>query len=283
MSDPPKHPDARAQPLEERLRPWIAAVVSALLHLLMLFALLYAAKPVVTTPQGATSSGRTAVEFVGDSAPPDPTTPAPPRPKPAKAPKAKSKAVTRKPVDRRKPVREAKLIELPSEAKGSPRDSQDPPEDSRAQAPASSPPIPAPRRPGTWGRPPGYIPEDTPAQDDGRSRGLASQGGNQRNPAAGGPSMEVGGYQIVYDLLAKEKLRGWIERGMKEVYIPLPGTRYLMVCPAEVALRRGSSKCRLLEPGSPELPAIGDARQIITVMYVYHRGELLWRGPGPYR
>ena len=99
----------------------------------------------------------------------------------------------------------------------------------------------------------------------------------------GEPSMEVGGYQIVYDLLGEARLRGWIEQGMKEVSIPLPGTRQRMVCPAEVALRRGSSKCRLLDPGDPAMQAIGDAREVITVMYVYRRGELVWRGPGPYR
>ena len=101
--------------------------------------------------------------------------------------------------------------------------------------------------------------------------------------AAGEPSMEVGGYQIVYDLLAEQRLRDWMDKGMKELSIPLPGTRFRMVCPAEVALRRESSKCRLLDPTDPEMQAIGDARQVITVMYVYRRGELVWRGPGPYR
>ncbi len=100
--------------------------------------------------------------------------------------------------------------------------------------------------------------------------------------------MEVGGYQIVYDLLSEEKLRAWMDGakevdGKKELSIPLPGTTYLMVCPAEVALRRGSSKCRMLQAGSPELQDIGDARQFVIVMYVYRYGELLWRGPGPYR
>ena len=95
--------------------------------------------------------------------------------------------------------------------------------------------------------------------------------------------METGGFQIVYDLLAEERLRTWMEQGMEELSIPLPGTRQRMVCPAEVALRRGASKCRLVEPDSPELEGVGDARQVIVVMYVYRRGELVWRGPGPYR
>ena len=121
------------------------------------------------------------------------------------------------------------------------------------------------------------------AHDDGRSHGPANLQGSQNDMSQGEPSMEVGGYQIVYDLLGEARLRGWIEQGMKEVSIPLPGTRQRMVCPAEVALRRGSSKCRLLDPGDPEMQAIGDAREVITVMYVYRRGELVWRGPGPYR
>ncbi|UWX04659.1 hypothetical protein H1235_08420 [Pseudoxanthomonas sp. NC8] len=121
------------------------------------------------------------------------------------------------------------------------------------------------------------------ADDDGRARGPANLQGNQDDMVAGEPAMEVGGYQVVYDLLGELRLQAWMENGIKELSIPLPGTRYLMVCPAEVALRRGSSKCRLVEPGDPQLKTIGDARQVITVMNVYHRGEMVWRGPGPYR
>ena len=50
-----------------------------------------------------------------------------------------------------------------------------------------------------------------------------------------------------------------------------------------ITLRRGSGKCRLLEPTDPQMQEIGDARQVVVVMYVYRRGELVWRGPGPYR
>ena len=52
---------------------------------------------------------------------------------------------------------------------------------------------------------------------------------------------------------------------------------------AACSLRRGSGKCRLLEPTDPQMQEIGDARQVVVVMYVYRRGELVWRGPGPYR
>ena len=95
------------------------------------------------------------------------------------------------------------------------------------------------------------------SDDDGPTRGPVNRQGHWNDMAAGEPAMEVGGYQIVYDLLAEQRLRTWMEQGMKELSIPLPGTRYLMVCPAEVALRRESSKCRLLDPGDPEMEGIG--------------------------
>jgi len=285
MSDTSTQPDTRAEPLAERLRPWIAALTSALLHVLMLAALLWAAKPVLTSPQSAASSGaRTRVAFVGEGAPPEQPTPAPPRPKPAKkTPTPPSAAKARERVKPRKPVLEAELIERPSEPKPESRDNPEPPEDSRTQAPAASPPASVQRRSRRWGRPPGLIEEDTAPTDNGRVAGPANRRGNRGSPTATGPSMEVGGYQIIYDLRAETRLRSWMAQGVKELYIPLPGTQYLMACPAEVALRRGSGNCRLLEPDSPELQAIGDARQIITVMYVYHRGDLLWSGPGAYR
>ena len=103
---------------------------------------------------------------------------------------------------------------------------------------------------------------DKPANPDdmGRSAGQGNNSGNRIDRSGGEPAMEVGGFQIVYDLLSEEKLRTRMDQGMKELWIPLPGTRHVMVCPAEVALRRGSSKCRMLPPDSPELTATGDAR-----------------------
>jgi hypothetical protein len=41
--------------------------------------------------------------------------------------------------------------------------------------------------------------------------------------------------------------------------------------------------CRLLEPDDPELANIGDAREVINMQQVYRQGELVWRGPGPYK
>jgi hypothetical protein len=70
---------------------------------------------------------------------------------------------------------------------------------------------------------------------------------------------------------------------MTELFLPLPGTRRYMVCPLEIALRRDSGECRLVEPDAPELEAIGDARDVITMQRVYKLGEVLWSGPGAYR
>ena len=56
-----------------------------------------------------------------------------------------------------------------------------------------------------------------------------------------------------------------------------------MVCPLETALRRESSNCRMLAPEDPEMANIRDAREVIGFHRVYRRGEVVWRGPGPYR
>ena len=56
-----------------------------------------------------------------------------------------------------------------------------------------------------------------------------------------------------------------------------------MVCPLEIARRRESGACRLLDPDDPEMSGIGDAREVISMHRVYRRGELVWRGPRAYR
>ena len=63
----------------------------------------------------------------------------------------------------------------------------------------------------------------------------------------------------------------------------LPGRRDLMVCALEIVATRGSGGCRLAQPGDPDLATIGDARDVVNVMRIYRRGELIWRGPGVYR
>ena len=283
MSDTSTLPGPSPDPPIERRLPWISALLSVLLHALLLLVLLSAKPPVVTPPQGASSAGRVKVDFIGEPAQQEQPAPVSPRPTPEQAPRPTSKAMERERVEPRKPVMEARFVEPPAEPDPGQQESQQQPADSQTQASASSSPAPAQRRPETWtGRPPGLLEEDV-ADDDGRGRAAVNRDGVHNDMAAGEPSMEVGGYQIVYDLLAEQRLRDWMDKGMKELSIPLPGTRFRMVCPAEVALRRESSKCRLLDPTDPEMQAIGDARQVITVMYVYRRGELVWRGPGPYR
>ncbi|WP_159096793.1 type II toxin-antitoxin system RelE/ParE family toxin, partial [Xanthomonas fragariae] len=78
------------EPTIERFEPWIASLISALLHVLMLLIVLSASTPTMTPPQGSASGGRTKVDFVGDTGRPElPTpspTPIPPSQKPAPEP-----------------------------------------------------------------------------------------------------------------------------------------------------------------------------------------------------
>src|SRR5690606_39035713 len=114
-----------------------------------------------------------------------------------------------------------------------------PPAPQVAQAPATPASTPRRRPPHPWnGRPPGMIEADVAAFDDGRTCGFANNNGNRQQLDAGEPTRDVGGYQVGYELLGEQTLRDWMALGMTEVAIPLPGTRYRMVCPAEVALRR---------------------------------------------
>jgi len=283
MSSLSTSPTPRSKPLNERLQPWVAALASALLHLLVVLLLLHADPPVVSTPQGASNGGRVKVDFIGEAPLSPQATPAPPSPKPTDAPKPRPRPSAHRKVEQRKPVAEARFIEPPAEPEPEQAKAKDQPAQAPAQT-ASSPSGATQRQPRTWtGRPPGWLEKETAPDDDGRYRGQVNRNGSRNDMASGEPAMQVGGYQIIYDLLREAQLRDWMEQGMKELSIPLPGTSYLMVCPAEVALRRESSKCRLLPPDSPELQAIGDAREVVTVMSVYRQGELVWRGPGPYR
>jgi hypothetical protein len=126
------------------------------------------------------------------------------------------------------------------------------------------------------------LPEDLAPANAELASSPAIDRGRRNNASSGEPDMEVGGYQV-YDLISETRLRAWRDQGMTELFLPLPGTRRYMVCPLEVALRRDSGACRLVEPDAPELKAIGDARDVIIMQRVYKLGEVLWRGPGPYR
>jgi len=294
MSNASTHAGTRADPRNERLQPWIAALLSALLHLLVLLLLLHDPPPTFTTPEGAASGGRMKMEFIGKTT--DPATQAPPSPPPTRA--ATPPATTpKKPTVQRKPATspvQTTLVEqaaeaVPDEAATIPAttadDSWSMPNQSqrvtRQTQPPGNPP-PSQNRAATWGRPPGMLERDT-AMDDGLADSASTNRGNSRDLDASGPSLEIGGYHAYYEPRAEEKVRAWIAQGMKEFFIPLPGTRYYMVCTLDIVLKRGSGKCRALDPDDPQMQAIGDSREIITMLQVYKQGQLVWKGPGPYR
>ena len=127
------------------------------------------------------------------------------------------------------------------------------------------------------------LPEDLAPENAGLARSPATDRGRRNDAYNAAPSMEVGGYQVYYDLLSEARLRAWRDQGMTEIFLPLPGTRRYMICPLETALKRESGPCRLLEPDDPELAKIGDAREDINMQKVYRLGEEVWSGPGPYQ
>lgn len=258
-----------SNPRNERFEPWIAVLVSVLMHLFFLFLLLLASKPIVTTPQGAARGGRMKVEFVGRT---DQPAPVPPSPTPSPRPTPVTKRHTDTPI-RSTLVKQARNPLPPAEE----QTAQQP------EPPAPSPP--AQRHPQTWtGHPPGMMAQDFAPTDDGQANSAAMDDGSASDVVASAqPSMEVGGYQVLYDQRSETLLRLWKQQGMKEIAVPLPGTKYHMVCALEIALRRGSGKCRLLLPDSPEMQSIGDGREVINMIEVYKRGERVWNGPGPYR
>ena len=273
MSKASSRADARAESRIERLQHWIAVLSSALLHLLFLLLAMLSAPITVTTPQGADSDAgsRMAVEFIGETPPPvSPAVASRPAATPPAASPIQSTLVTR--ADDPVPPY------VPEDA------AQGDTQASAATTPTAPPTSTTPqRRSRIWGQPPGMLQEDLAPVNAGLARSPAIRRGRGNDASSAEPSMEVGGYQVYYDLLSETRLRAWRDQGMTEIFIPLPGTRRYMVCPLETALRRESGPCRLLEPDSPELQTIGDARETINMQQVYRLGELVWRGPGPYR
>ena len=262
----------------------IGVLVSLLVHLLFVLALLYSSKLELAQTESSSSGGaRVKVDFLGETTQDDQRVPVPPvaptppsdRPRPRKP--LVTTAVT-SPVDTTR-VTEAENPVAPDETQPQPPASQQaiaPPQN----RPPSSPP--AWRRSAQWGQPPGMLAQDTAPDNYGRTVGTGQrQGDNQGNAAT--PSMEVDGHQIYYDLRNELKVADWQAQGMKEVSFPLPGRRELMVCALEIVATRGSGGCRLMQPNDPALATIGDARDVVNVMRIYRRGELIWRGPGAYR
>ena len=264
----------------------VGSLVSLLVHLLFLLALLYSSQITLAPPEGSASGGaRVKVDFLGETTQDDQRTPVPPTgaDSPTERPKPLKPLVTTRvtsPVDATR-VTEADNPVAPDEAQPQPPTAQQAVAPPRDQPPASQP-TPAWRRNSRWGQPPGMLAQDTAPENTGQTVGAGrSQGRGQDNNAA--PSMEVDGHQIYYDLRNELKVADWQAQGMKEVSFPLPGRRELMVCALEIVATRGSGGCRLVQPGDPELATIGDARDVVDVMRIYRRGELIWRGPGVYR
>jgi len=297
MSDASIPAEQRAQPWSERLQSWIGAVLSLLLHLLMLLVLLHSNPPTVETSQGAPAGGRMRVDFIGDStapadtAPPSPPpsraktppTPRPAKPRVARTPPAASRLQTTRTDRSDNPLlvqQDAPPSTATSEQAPTPEQPREAPQPS--QTPPSNP-SPTGRRSPTWGHPPGYIAQDSAPVNAGWDDSPAVRQGSGRDTGDSGPSLQVGGYHAIYETRSEDRVRAWMAQGMKEFAIPLPGTEYLMVCPLDIVLKHGSGACRALPPDSPELADIGESRQIINMLRVYHHGDLVWKGPGPYR
>ena len=271
MSNASSSADATAETRTERLQHWFAVLFSALLHALLLLVALWSSPVTVTPPQGSAAGSRMAVQFIGAS-PPQPSL-APPSPTP---PANKTAAKT-------PPKSRIQSTPTPRAVDPVPPDAPDDATQEQVQAPASSSPQLPQRRSHTWGQPPGMLPQNMAPENSGLARSPATQRGRGNDSSSATPSMEVGGYRVYYDLRSENRLRTWRDKGMTEVFMPLPGTRRYMVCPLETALRRESGPCRLLEPDSPELANIGDAREAINMQKVFRLGEEVWSGPGPYR
>lgn len=289
MSKAFRRPEGRPPSRAERLQPWCAAFVSAVLHVLFAYLLLTSQPIVFKTPQGSSAGSPMAVEYIGITPPQPVTAPTPsppPQTPPTQAAPVTSRVQTTRvdepaeplPPDEAAPVESLAEIRPPRPA---PPAAPTPPQPVQSQA-AASPPD-AQRRSRVWGQPPGMLPEATAPVNAGRERTARIGQGRGRDSTSDQPSLEVGGYQVVYDTTSETRLREWRDEGVTELFIPLPGTRDYMVCPLETALRRESSDCRMLAPEDPEMAKVRDAREVIGFHRVYRRGEVVWRGPGPYR
>lgn len=274
----------RLQSRLERWHPWLAALCSTLLHLLFLLLLLWSARTVLAPLQSGGGGARVKVDFIGEASKPSPLPPSPP------AHAAPSKQ--RRP---HKPVQTTLVAhsddpvppDAPDDAKAAPSPPAPPSHDQaeaqpRARPPAADPATSTPRHAATWGQPPGLLPRETAPENRGTGSGASYDQNYARGPGPE-PNIGVGGYQIYYEAFGDTRLRNWRDQGMTEVSFPLPGIREYMVCPLEIVLRHGSGGCRLLSPYDPQMKQIGDAREVVSVVRVYHLGELVWRGPGPYR
>ena len=275
MNHASPRPHAGTPRRSDRLSPWLAALLTALLHLGLLLVALWSSPITVTTPQGSAAGGLQVVEvdYIGDTPPPAASAPSDRAPA---ASRLQTTPVVR--ADDALPPEAADVADALTLVQV-PRREQRP----MPPAPAASPRPPTPRRSRNRGQPPGMLPQDTAPVNAGPAQSPAIERGRRYDASSSEPNLEVGGYQVVYDLRSEARAHAWREQGMTELFLPLPGTRQYMVCPLETAIRRESGPCRLLDPDDPAMASIGDAREVLNMVQVYRRGELVWRGPGPYR
>ena len=266
-----------AQDRAERVQRWTAALLTVLFHMMVVLLVIRQSPPLVSmsAPHGEAYGGRMVVTLTDESLSPPPTEPQPP---------ARKRASPKTP----KPSRAIKrALPAPVVQSAAPM----PPAAPDASKTSTLPPTEAPEPPATAdarpthvaGQPPGMRAADAARVNAALAAKLGSRRGRNNTAPPVGPDMEVDGFHVYYDLADETRLRAWRDQGMSEVFLPLPGTLRLMVCPLEIVLRRGSGTCRMVEMDSPELKSIGDAREVINMQRVYQFGDMVWSGPGPYR
>lgn len=258
----------------ERVQRWAAVLLTALLHVLLVLLVMQPPTPItLTTPQGRAGGSGMEVTLFDESlsqAPPEPEPPvhkSVPRKKPQR-----SRVIPRPPAT---PVMEASM---PMPPKSDTPDTQTQP-----AATEPEPPDTTERPYHVPGQPPGMGRDDNARANAALAAKLGGNRGRSDNAAPIGANMGVDGFHVYYELVNEDRLRAWRDQGMTELFLPLPGTLRLMVCPLEVALHRGSGACRMIDMDSPELKSIGDARDVINIQRVYQLGDMVWSGPGPYR
>lgn len=260
----------------DRVHRGMAALVSVLLHGLLLVVMMR--DPPITTAMQQAEAGNSAmsVTLIDPTLPPAPAEPVPPAHKHARPKKPKPPRPPPAPVEQATVPLPAEAADTADATDASPDTAPEPTETPRETAKVARPPH-------VWGQPPGMDANAIASAALAAKLGSYRGRGNTNAPPPVGPDMAVDGFQVYYELANETRLRAWRAQGMTELFLPIPGSLRLMVCPLEVALRRGSSACRMVEPDSPQLKVIGDARDVITIQRVYQLGELVWSGPGPYR
>jgi hypothetical protein len=269
-----------SQDRTERVHRWMAVLVTALLHMLLVLVMMQDPPITKTTPQAEAGGSRMNVTLIDEALPPSPPEPVPRVHKPVLPKKPKAPRAIKRPLST--PVVQG-TVPMPPEAADTsdtstapPTTAPEPPDDARDTVEVARPAhVP--------GQPPGMRRDDAASANAALAAKLGSSRGRSNNPLPDGSNMGVDGFHVYYELVNETRLRAWRDQGMTELFLPMPGTRRLMVCPLEVALRRGSSACRMVEQDSPELKSIGDAREVINVQRVYQLGDVVWSGPGPYR